>query len=202
MILIKAKNTFNWSFILLGLLIFAALLLPIFYFANFQKQINLGFLSGKNFTAKNSNVGVPVRVMIPSIGVNALVEQKGLAKDGSVGVPSGPYDTAWYNLGARPGEQGSAVITGHYGPWKNGAKSVFDNLGNLKSGDKIYVVDDKGIVNSFVVTSSHVYPSNASAPEVFNKNDGVYLNLITCHGEWLKNQKTYTDRLVIFTQKI
>src|SRR5581483_10711495 len=80
---------------------------------------------------------LPVRLIIPSIHVDAAVEQLGLAPDKSVDVPKGPYDVAWFDLGPRPGEQGSAVISGHFGPWLNGAHSVFDNLNQVKPGDSI-----------------------------------------------------------------
>ena len=67
-----------------------------------------------------------------SIHVNASVVGLGLAVDGSVNVPENPYQVAWYELGPRPRQQGSAVISGHFGPRKSGAHSVFDDLHLLK----------------------------------------------------------------------
>jgi LPXTG-site transpeptidase (sortase) family protein len=119
-----------------------------------------------------------------------------------VGTPEGPSDTAWFNIGPRPGDNGSAVIAGHYGPWKTGQGSVFDNLNNLKIGDKIYIEGEKGTTATFVVRELRTYSQNEYAPEVFNSSDGkAHLNLITCEGTWSDAQKTYSNRLVVFTDK-
>ena len=48
-----------------------------------------------------------------------------------MGTPKNPENAAWYELGPRPGEEGSAVIDGHYGTWKNGKTSAFDRLREL-----------------------------------------------------------------------
>lgn len=158
----------------------------------------------QNRTANNVQmqemVGLPAQLIIPSIGVDAPVINMGLAADGSVGVPKGPSEVAWYQLGPRPGTQGSAVITGHYGPWRDGSHSVFDTLHQLQEGDEIQVKDDNGYMFAFIVRETRMYKSHESPVEVFQKNDGTYLNLITCQGEWLASQKTYTQRLVVFTE--
>ncbi|HLD70339.1 MAG TPA: class F sortase [Negativicutes bacterium] len=146
--------------------------------------------------------GLPARLIIGSIGVDASIIHVALDAKGNVDAPTTPHEVAWFQLGPRPGTQGSAVITGHYGPWQSGANSVFDNLRNLKTGSRIDVEDDRGAVRSFVVTGSRTYSPDESAEEVFNKDDGVYLNLITCSGDWLGDQKTYTERLVIFAKAI
>ena len=146
--------------------------------------------------------GLPARLVIPAINVDAKVLYVGLAADGSVDAPKGPTDVAWFRLGPRPGAQGSAIITGHFGPWRTGAKSVFDNLERLKSGDSIFVKDDQGNSVEFKVRETKVYDSSENPKEVFNQSDGKYLNLITCNGDWIASQKTYTKRLVVFTEAV
>jgi hypothetical protein len=38
---------------------------------------------------------------------------------------------------------------------------------------------------------------------VFASNDGgAHLNLITCAGEWNKGKKSYSERLVVFADKV
>jgi LPXTG-site transpeptidase (sortase) family protein len=139
----------------------------------------------------------PMHMKIPNIGVDATIESLGLTPDGAVDVPKGPKDVAWFNRGPRPGEIGSAVISGHFG-WKNGIPAVFDNLNKLKSGDKIYVENENGTKATFIVREIRTYDSRANAPEVFNSQSGTHLNLITCGGNWIANQKSYTKRLVVF----
>ncbi len=145
-------------------------------------------------------IGKPIRLTIPSINVNAFIESIGLTKEGAVGVPDGARNVSWFNSGPRPGQQGSAVISGHYGRWKNGIDSVFNLLPNLNIGEKIYVKDDKGNMRSFTVRSTKVYSKDETVPEIFNKTDNAYLNIITCHGTYLESQHTYSQRLVIFAQ--
>ncbi len=150
---------------------------------------------------EQARAGLPVRLKIPEINVDSAVEHVGFTPAGAMDVPKGPDEVAWFDLGPRPGEKGSAAIAGHYG-WKNGIPAAFDNLDKLKKGDKIYVEDDGGAIITFVVRESRTYAQNEDAPEVFGSNDGkAHLNLITCEGTWNKAQKSYSNRLVVFTDK-
>lgn len=163
-------------------------ILPVENIASFSKQEQAGF-------------GVPVRLRIPGIMVDDAVEQAGVTSEGSMGVPKGPIGVAWFSLGPRPGEVGSAVISGHYG-WKNGIPAVFDDLYKLHEGDKLYVEDEKGIVTTFVVRELRRFGENADASEVFTSHDGkAHLNLVTCEGFWNKFSKSYSKRLVVFADK-
>lgn len=152
--------------------------------------------------AKPIDKSIPIRLKIPRIKVNAIIESVGLTADGSVGIPKKPANVAWYNLSPRPGESGSSVITGHYGRWKNGQGSVFDHLNLLKRGDKIYTVNGKGEEVTFIVRDIKKYDPKAQAFDVFSANDDkAHLNLITCQGAWNKTSKSFPDRLVIFADK-
>jgi LPXTG-site transpeptidase (sortase) family protein len=147
-------------------------------------------------------IGLPLRLVIPKIKVNSAIEYVGLTSKGAVGVPKGPSKTAWYNKSARPGNIGSAVLTGHYGPWIDGRKSVFDNLYKLSKGDKIYIKDDKGVTITFIVRELKSYDKNARVTEAFFLNDSKsHLNLITCGGIWNKLSRQYSKRLVVFADK-
>ena len=127
------------------------------------------------------------------------ISTKGLTTEGAMAVPAGPTSTAWFDLGPRPGESGSAVIAGHEG-WKDGIAAVFDNLYKLQKGDKVYVEDEKGVTATFIVRGIQVYSQNGDAALVFGSNDGkAHLNLITCEGDWNAIQKSYSNRLVVFT---
>ncbi len=144
---------------------------------------------------------LPIRLKIPKIKVNAAIEYIGINSKGEMGIPKLPRDAAWYNLGPRPGEIGSAVISGHVN-WYNGATSVFANLNKLKIGDEITVQDSKGVSITFVVRKIHEFTSKEDASEVFVSNDGkAHLNLITCDGVWDKKTKQYSKRLVVFADK-
>jgi len=172
--------------------------IPIFYFIS--KSSNLP--ADKQAQILPIPIGEPMRLKIPKINVDTAIEYVGLTSDGAVDVPKNPTNAAWFNLGPRPGNNGSAVITGHYGPWENGKESIFDNLHKLRKGDKLYIEDDKGVIISFVVRESRSYDPKADASDVFGSNDGKsHLNLITCEGVWNKDSKSYSKRLVVFTDK-
>lgn len=146
--------------------------------------------------------GVPVRITIPRIALDAAVEKVTVAADGSMGVPRHPHDAAWYALGPRPGEAGSATIAGHL-DWINGASAVFADLHKLRPGDTVAIEDANGSVVSFVVRESRRYDAAADATDVFSSNDGkAHLNMVTCDGSWDKGADQYTKRLVVFTDKV
>lgn len=152
-------------------------------------------------TYEKTRIGLPQRLIIPRIGVNAVVEHLGLTPLGAMDSPNGPDNAAWYNLGPRPGEEGSAVIAGHRG-WKNSIPAAFDRLGDLKVGDKIEIIDEKGGHTFFVVTGSKVFDAKADATSVFSSVSGKHLNLITCIGVWDTVSKSSSQRLVVFAEKI
>jgi len=142
-----------------------------------------------------------IRLKIPKINLNAAIESVGLTPDGAMDAPKGPTNTAWFNLGPSPGEKGSAVIDGHFG-WYNGKPAVFDDLNKLQKGDKLYVEDETGASTTFVVRMSRSYDPKADATDVFGSDDGkAHLNLITCEGVWDKATKSYSNRLVVFSDK-
>ncbi|HBA36294.1 TPA: hypothetical protein DCZ15_00260 [Candidatus Falkowbacteria bacterium] len=146
--------------------------------------------------------GLPVRLIIPKIQVNALLESVGLTPKGAMDIPKNPANAAWYNLGTLPGDEGSAVIAGHYGRWKNGQGSVFDNLNKLKKGDKIYVETAEGERVAFIVRKIQKYKAQAEASEIFFSTDGqAHLNLITCDGAYDKLSGTFPRRLIVFADK-
>ncbi|MCR4329681.1 MAG: class F sortase [Candidatus Roizmanbacteria bacterium] len=153
----------------------------------------------KQGTVKTAQ-GLPIRLIIPKINVDARIEYMGVTATGAMEVPDTAVNVGWFKLGPRPGEHGSAVIAGHF-DGKNGEAGVFINLYTLKKGDKIYVEDSKGTSVAFVVRESRIYiPSYAN--DVFSSSSSAHLNLITCDGVWNGVKKSYSKRLVIFTDLI
>ncbi len=166
-----------------------------------QQIVQLQQQLSQILTQQQGGMGLPVHLKIPSIKVDASVEYVGLTSDGAMDVPKGPIGVAWFNLGPRPGENGSSVIAGHYG-WKNDIPAVFDNLHKIRKGDKMYIENEKGAIVTFVVREIRRYDKNADASDVFGSSDGkAHLNLITCAGVWNKAEKTRSDRLIVFTDK-
>lgn len=169
---------------------------PLFLsYAGVLNSVSSSKTDGQTLASENKTVGVPNRLQIPAIGVDAAVEFVGVDSKGVMEVPINGIDVGWFYPGPRPGEKGSAVIAGHLDN-KDGSDAVFANLNKLKQGDHLYVVDSNGIPTIFIVQGSHEY-NVGYADEVFSRNDGTYLNLITCDGVWDGTKKSYNKRLVV-----
>ena len=148
--------------------------------------------------------GRPVRLIIPSIGVDAKIQSVGLSwrGNGDMGVPTNFTDVGWYKDGSLPGAPGSAVIDGHL-DGKKVARAVFYDLGKLQPGDLVEVVDANGKTLQFRVVRTAVYDAEAPAAEIFSTDTSkIGLNLITCTGDWLKAEKQYNKRIVVFTELV
>ncbi len=152
---------------------------------------------------EQTSSGLPVHLSIPKINVDASFEYVGLTSNREMGTPRNPNNVAWFELGPHPGDNGSAVIAGHYGIWKDGERSVFDDLYKLRKGDLIYVENDKGLTIPFIVRENRRYDPKEDSSNVFNSNDGQsHLNLITCEGAWDEHTQQYSERLVVFADRL
>jgi len=87
----------------------------------------------------------PVRIVIPVIGVDAPVVEVGIKIINTEKGPQAQWETADYAAGhhytsANPGEKGNIVISGH----NNIKGKVFQNLWQLKPGDKVLLYNAEG----------------------------------------------------------
>jgi len=159
-------------------------------------------LAYSNIRISSLPQGLPVRLKIPIIGVDAAIEDAAITPGGRMDVPANSVNVAWFALGPHPGDVGSAVIGGHYGI-RNNVPFVFYNLDKLAVGDKVYIVNDKNQTITFQVRSIKLFDQNADATTVFTSSDGLaHLNLITCEGVWNKINNSYPERRVVFTDLV
>jgi len=136
-------------------------------------------------------IGVPMRLRIPSVGIDAAVENVGLDGEGAMDTPRNFDNTAWYAPGPRPGEQGNAVINGHVDSAALKRGAVFWNLRQVQPGNLIIVISDDDTEHRFFVTSVQTYTAqNAPVSEIFGPADGAHLNLITCDANTPFNRRT------------
>lgn len=146
--------------------------------------------------------GEPSRLKIAKIGVDADIEQVGMDEKGNMDVPKDPDNAAWYTLGHKVGENGSAVIAAHFDK-PSGEPAIFYRLNSLSPGDTIEVEDDSGNSLTFEVEDAERYPFNDfPLQKVFNTTGVSRLNLITCDGVWNKVDQTYSDRLVVYSKLV
>lgn len=143
----------------------------------------------------------PVRLRIPAIGLDTVVQWVGVDAEGRLAVPSNYTDVGWYQEGPAPGTPGNAVIDGHLDSTTGPA--VFYRLNELQPGDEIFTVSETGQEYRFVVTTSEVYPvSDAPLDKIFGPADLPKLNLITCDGAFDRAIRQYDMRLVVYSQLV
>ncbi len=154
-------------------------------------------------TAARPGAGAtPVRLQIPTLMLDTVIEAVGHDKNGAMGIPGQVNNVAWYAPGYLPGEWGNAVIAGHL-DLANGAPAVFWSIGKLGVGDPIIVTAADGTQYHFAVTSQATYPyDQAPIDEIFGFSLRSQLNLITCKGEWNRGTRNYSNRLVISSELV
>ncbi len=149
-----------------------------------------------------SDTSQPVRLIIPSLSINANVQYVGVTKTGALGVPNNFTDVAWYKYGTVPGQVGSAVMDGHVDNAIS-LPGVFKHLDQIKVGDDVEVETASSTTLHFVVTDVESYQyQNLPLERIFNTSGGEYLTLITCGGTWDEVVKSYDHRLVVYTKFI
>jgi LPXTG-site transpeptidase (sortase) family protein len=135
----------------------------------------------------------PRSLVIRSLGIRAPV----VPLDAYGSTLSPPDDTGkvgWWRDGAMPGSaRGSTVVTGH--TVVNG-DGVFDDLARLRTGDRLRLVTERGVLR-YVVRTEGSYRRKAlarRAPQVFSQAVGGRLVLVTCE-DW--NGEVYLANHVV-----
>jgi hypothetical protein len=141
-------------------------------------------------------VPVPVRLRIPSIGVNTRLDQVGLDRTGAIAAPKGPQKAAWYKGGPRPGQPGPAVLLGHVD--SDHAPAVFYRLAFLKPGAQVLVDRADGSTVRFRVSGRiQVAKSRFPADLVYGPTLAPSLRLVTCGGKFNYKTHHYRDNIIV-----
>lgn len=148
-------------------------------------------------TRKKSFSMNPARLSIPSVSIDSPVQPVGINVKGEMDVPPGDTDiVGWYKYGAKPGENGIAVIDAH-------VFAAFDDLDKVKPGADIYIRTDDDTRLHFRVSKVATYRLSQLTPSMlFKKGSGRGLNLITCAGTYIPSAGTYDHRLIVYTEYV
>lgn len=141
----------------------------------------------------------PVRVAIPTVGVDAQVHRVGLADDGAIEAPPmrRAHEAGWYEDGPTPGQHGAAVIVGHVD--NEDGPAVFAQVASLSAGDRVEVARRDRSDAVFEVTEVRRYDKNALPPEeVYGDFSAPELRLITCGGQWAGGEVGYAENVIVF----
>lgn len=143
----------------------------------------------------------PVRLVIPSIDVDSVIQYVGQEADGSLEVPApGPHynEAAWYRYSPTPGSLGPAILLGHVDSASDGP-SVFFRLGELEKDDRISIERADGSIAVFEVDKVSRYAKDDFPTKtVYGNIDHAGLRILTCGGTFDEGTGHYLDNVVVF----
>jgi hypothetical protein len=139
----------------------------------------------------------PVSVAIEELGVVAPVVATGVDPEtGQLAIPGDAGTVVWYEHGAAPGAEGSAVLAGHVD--FNGHRGVFFDLAGVEVGSIVSVTHDDGTSTSFQVVDRQSHPKpDLPTSELFRRQGDPTLVLITCGGEFDRAARSYRSNVVV-----
>ncbi|MGW2178289.1 class F sortase [Streptomyces sp. NPDC001732] len=148
-----------------------------------------------------SSAAVPVRIAVPSLGIDSELMHLGLNQDGTVEVPPAEkgMTAGWYTGGAAPGEPGAAVVIGHNDT--RFGKAVFHDLKKIGKGADITIHNDRGAELHFRVTGTETVSKKAFPTEkVYGPTNARTLRLITCDGAF-DDRGHPVDNLIVYANR-
>jgi sortase (surface protein transpeptidase) len=141
-------------------------------------------------------VTAPVRLTVPSIGIDTSLQQLALLANGTLQPPSSWNVAGWYAAGVKPGEVGPAVIAGHID--STSGPAVFYRLDRLAIGAQAQVVEQNGTTLTFVVDDVQSFPKDSFPTQaVYGPTPYPELRLITCTGDFDYKTHNYLSNLVV-----
>lgn len=124
----------------------------------------------------------------------------GLRPDGQMQTPDFGL-AAWYTEGPRPGEDGPAVVIAHVDSTQG--PDVFFRLRELDAGDTITIIRTDGSTGRWQVRSSEqTSKDDLPTGRIWNDTSEPVLRLITCGGEFDRDQRSYTENVIVYAVPI
>lgn len=146
----------------------------------------------------------PRYLKIEKLNLFARVISVGKTKAGALDAPTTAWDVGWYNEGGLPGQEGAMLIDGHVNDSFN-TPGIFAGLNALENGDIITIERGDGQIYTYRVVLLQVQP--AALVDMTRlltpiTEDRQGLNLITCGGTYNRKTGTYSDRILVFAERV
>ncbi len=143
----------------------------------------------------------PLRVHVPSIGVDAEMIDLGTNADGTLEVPVDFAQVGWYTGRAVPGEPGPAILAGHVDSFTGPA--VFFDLADLQQGAIVEVDRTDGLTASYRVVEVFEVDKDAFPTDlVYGPTEGPELRLVTCGGNFDSAVRSYESNVIVMAEHI
>ncbi|MCE0488398.1 class F sortase [Ornithinimicrobium sediminis] len=140
---------------------------------------------------------VPVGLRVPSVDLDAPLDQVGVRDDGLMEIPDDGDRAGWYRYGPTPGDdEGSAVLAGHVDTQEGlGAMAALMDVG---MDAEVEVEMDDGTVHRYrVVGRQTIEKDELPVTELFDRSGPARLTLVTCGGPWRYEASSYRDNVVV-----
>lgn len=147
------------------------------------------------------------RLVIPSIGVRARIETKGLSADRLMQIPDSPYNVAWYDFSIWPGDAsalgsgGNAVFAGHVDDIRVG-HAVFWDLNKLGVDGEVRLDLRDGRSVRYRVVRTFNLSADDPADRAILPTGIDTLTLITCTGNYVASGQKYDARLIVQAERV
>ena len=142
---------------------------------------------------------VPRILSVEKLNIEARILPMSVNPDNSMQAPLNIYDSGWYTGSVKPGESGAMVIDGHAsGPTREG---LFAYIDTLREGDTLTIERGDGKLFTYTVRKVETIAlENVDMSKLLKTYNGAEqgLNLITCAGEWLQEDKTFNKRTMVY----
>jgi LPXTG-site transpeptidase (sortase) family protein len=147
---------------------------------------------------QTSPSGAPVRILVPSLGIDAPVIASAIdLKQGVLGVPADIHKTGWWADGATPVDQtGTVVIAGHVDSAAAGAGAFFP-LKQARRGTLIEVTTAAGQTKTYKVVSVQTMLKKDLPTGIWSQKGRNRLVVVTCGGPFDPATKHYRDNVVV-----
>jgi sortase (surface protein transpeptidase) len=144
----------------------------------------------------------PVRLAVPALGVDTLVDPVGVEPDGQMTIPAEVDRVGWYRFGPAPGDDGSAVLAGHVDDREQGLGAMAP-LRDAEVGHEVAVTDAAGTTTRWRVVSRELIEKQVlPLDRLFAREGPPRLTLITCGGPFLEEFGSYRDNVVVVAEPL
>ncbi|GAA1149827.1 class F sortase [Nesterenkonia lutea] len=144
---------------------------------------------------------VPVGLSYPGIDAELPVQPRGVDSDGQMDIPDDAAQAAWYEYGKSPADQvGTTVITAHAGSAETPVGPLYA-LKDSRPGEEVTVLDEAGEEHRYEVTEvEQLGKDGLDFAPYFERTGPHRLVLITCGGQWMPEQNSYADNVIVVAE--
>lgn len=138
----------------------------------------------------------PRRLAVPSLGVNAALEDRPLTALGDLSVPDDPAVVArWDGSSPLLAAGGTTMLAGHVS--FRGVRGALHDLYRIEPGALVYASDEEGNVSSWRVSEVNVVAKNQLP--AFRPKGGRNLLLVTCGGPVIRGSEglSFRDNVIV-----